>query len=366
MQTGADPHVHGPAALAALSQTRFRIAGFGSALPSEVVTNDDLVDRLGLDAGWIESRCGIRRRHVAGPGDTTHTLAVAAAADAMAAVPAWRPDCVICATFTPDYRLCPTAPAIARSLGLGPIAAFDLNAACSGGALGLLTAVSFIAAGTFERVLLVAADTTTRHLARDDARTQILFGDGAAALLLERDAQCGIAVRSWLAGSDGTGASFFHVPRGQDAVSMRGRELFRFATQKGAEVLHDACAQAGIAPSGVDRVVVHQANLRIVECLQERTGIAPEKWTVNIGMIGNTAAASVLFALTDMLRSGALEDGTRVLLAAFGAGLTWCAGVLEWGVSAPAAIAARDSRTSIAHGAMTRPRRHRPAPSLAA
>src|SRR4030095_9350373 len=119
----------------------------------------------------------------------------------------WRPDCLICATFTPEYRLCPSAPSIVRSLGLGPIAAFDVNAACSGGVVGLLTALSFIAAGTFERVLLVASDTTTRHLAADDARTRILFGDGAAALLLESQPMQGIALRSWVAGSDGAGAT---------------------------------------------------------------------------------------------------------------------------------------------------------------
>src|SRR5882724_5926902 len=148
-----------------LSQTRFCITGFGSAYPSKVLTNYDLADDLGIDVAWIESRCGIRSRCVVEPGETTHTLAVAAATQALANAPSWRPDCLICATFTPEYRLCPTAPSIARSLGLGPIAAFDINAACSGGALGLLTALSFIAAGTFQRILLVASDTTTRYLA---------------------------------------------------------------------------------------------------------------------------------------------------------------------------------------------------------
>jgi len=333
-----DTAAHGSAFLAALSEARFRIAGFGSAFPSVVLTNDDLVDRLDVQPGWIESRCGIRSRHVAGPGDTSQSLAVAAAIQALEGARSAPPDCVICATFTPDYRLCPSAPSIARSLGLGPVAAFDLNAACSGGAVGLLTAASFIAAGTFERVLLVAADTTTRHLAPDDVRTQILFGDAAAALILERDAQRGIAFRSWVAGSDGTGAAFFHVPDVEDAVSMHGRELFRFATQKGAEVLQEACARAGVSPSTVDRVVVHQANVRILECLQQRTGIAKEKWVVNIEAIGNTAAASVLLALADVLGSGVPEDGTRVLLGAFGAGLTWCAGVLEWGVPVSGAV----------------------------
>jgi len=320
--------------LSVLARTRFRIAGFGSAYPSAVLTNRELADDLGVGSDWIESRCGIQSRFVAGAGETTHSLAVAAAGQALAAVSSWVPDCLICATFTPEHQLCPTAPAIARSLGLGPIAAFDINAACSGGAVGLLTALSLLAAGTFERVLLVASDTTTRHLAPDDARTRILFGDGAAALLLESDPSCGIALRSWVAGSDGTGATLFHIPSGETTVSMHGRELFRFASQRGSEMLTEACSLAGIAPSDVDYVLVHQANLRIVECLQERTAIPPEKWVVNIGGIGNTAAASILLTLGDLLHERVPADGERILLGAFGAGLTWCAAVFEWGVPA--------------------------------
>src|SRR5262249_36195123 len=232
-----------------LGQTRFRIAGFGSAYPSGILTNGDLAGHFGVNIDWIESRCGIQSRRVAGPGDTTHSLAVAAAAQALAGASPLRPDCLICATFTPEYPLCPSAPAIASSLGLGPIAAFDLNAACSGGAIGLLTALSLIAAGTFERVLLGATDTTTRHLAADDARTRILFGDGAAALLLEGDPMCGISLRSWVVGSDGAGAALFHVPCGESTVSMQGRELFRFASQKGGEMLRAACSLAGLSAS---------------------------------------------------------------------------------------------------------------------
>jgi 3-oxoacyl-[acyl-carrier-protein] synthase-3 len=207
-----------------------------------------------------------------------------------------------------------------------------MNSACSGGAVGLLTGLSFLAAGTFRRILLVASDTTTRHLAPDDPRTRILFGDGAAALLLEQDPVCGIALRSWIAGSDGSGADLFHVPDGETAVSMRGRELFRFASERGSEMLLEACSRAGIEAFEVDHVLVHQANLRIIECLQKRTAIPPGKWLVNIGGIGNTAAASVLIALGDLLRNRLPKNGERVLIGAFGAGLTWCAALLEWGV----------------------------------
>jgi 3-oxoacyl-[acyl-carrier-protein] synthase-3 len=126
----------------------------------------------------------------------------------------------------------------------------------------------------------------------------------------------------------------FHVPDGASTVSMHGRGLFRFATEKGCEVLREACSLAQLSTRDVDCVLVHQANLRIVKRLQERTGIAPEKWHVNIGTIGNTAGASVLLALTSLLKGHTPADGTRILLGAFGAGLTWCAAVLEWGVPA--------------------------------
>jgi len=191
--------------------------------------------------------------------------------------------------------------------------------------------MSLIAAGTFERILLVASDTTTRRLAPDDARTRILFGDGAAALVIESDPESGIWLRSWVVGSDGAGARLFHIRQDENTVLMRGRELFRFASEKGGEMLRAALLQARIEAGEVDWVVVHQANLRIIESLQQRTGIAPDRWLVNIGGIGNTAAASVLIALADLLRTRIPADGARILLGAFGAGLTWCAAVLEWG-----------------------------------
>lgn len=169
------------------------------------------------------------------------------------------------------------------------------------------------------------------HLAEDDARTRILFGDGSAALLLEGDRRHGIALRSWVVGSDGTGARLFHIPRGEKTVSMQGRELFRFASQKGSEMLGAACSRAGLSAGEIDCVLIHQANLRIIECLQQRTGIAPGRWLVNMGGVGNTAAASVLLALADLLSTCQPADGARILLGAFGAGLTWCAAVLEWG-----------------------------------
>lgn len=328
-----------------LQRARFRIAGYARAFPPTALKNIELASQLGVDPEWIRARCGVQSRFISGPGDTTTTLGVRAARQALANAPSFRPDCLVCATFTPDYPLCPCGPAIAHALELGPIPAFDLNAACSGGVLGLITALSFIAAGTAQRVLLVASDTVTHHLADDDAHTRILFGDGAAAFLIEAS-PTGIALRSWLMGSDGAGAKLFHVPHGGSAapwqapgngdargatVSMQGRPLFRFASQRGTEMLLETCHQAGIKPDDLNWVLVHQANIRIVEQLQERTGIAPEKWIVNMMGIGNTCSASVLLALGDLLDRNVTVRGDHVLLAGFGAGLTWAAALFEWG-----------------------------------
>jgi 3-oxoacyl-[acyl-carrier-protein] synthase III len=334
-----------------LQQARFRIAGWARAFPSNTLENKELAIQLGVDPQWIKERCGVESRHISGPGETTVSLGARAAGQALRNCPSFRPDCLVCATFTPDYPLCPSGPGIAHALDLGPIPAFDLNAACSGGVLGLITALSFLAAGTAQRVLLVASDTVTHHLSDDDAHTRILFGDGAAAFLIEACAT-GIALRSWVMGSDGSGAKLFHVPHGGSAapwqapgngdprgatVSMQGRPLFRFASQRGTEMLIETCTKAGIRPDDLDWVLVHQANVRIVEQLQQRTGIAPEKWIVNMAGIGNTCSASVLLALGDLLDRHLTVSGDKVLLAGFGAGLTWAAALFEWGETIPPA-----------------------------
>lgn len=337
-----------------LQRTRFRIAGCGQAFPSQTLKNSELAQQLGVDPEWIQARCGVHSRFISGPGETTISLGVRAARQALAANPSFQPDLLVCATFTPDYPLCPSGPAMVHALELGPIPAFDLNAACSGGVLALITSLSFIAAGTAQRILLVASDTVTHHLSSDDAHTRILFGDGAAAYLIEACPN-GMALRSWVMGSDGSGAKLFHVPHGGSAapwqapgngdprgatVSMQGRPLFRFASQRGTEMLLETCAKAGIKPDDLDWVLVHQANVRIVEQLQERTGIDRQKWIVNMGGIGNTCSASVLLALGDLLERNMAKPGDHVLLAGFGAGLTWAAALFEWGESLVRPVAA--------------------------
>jgi 3-oxoacyl-[acyl-carrier-protein] synthase-3 len=216
-----------------LDDFRFRIAGFGSAVPSQRLDNQHLAEQLNLDMQWIEKRCGIQNRWVASDDDTTVSLAITASRRALALASDRKVDLVICRTFTPDYLLCPSAPAIAAGLQLQESGAFDLNAACSSGVVGLLTALQFLASGAASRVLLVCSDTTTKFLDSGDVDTRILFGDAAGALVLDACESDGISVRSYGVGCDGSAAGLFRVPQGGSA--SRPQTSGRAASVKPAE-----------------------------------------------------------------------------------------------------------------------------------
>lgn len=328
----------------ALTNFRFRIAGCGTALPAYALTNETLAGELGVEEDWILARCGIEQRYQSNMEETTLSLAVEASRNAMQFDPTPNPDLLLCSTFTPQYMLCPTAPAVARELGLGSIGAFDINAACSGAAVGFLTAINFLATGFSRRVLLVCSDTPTKYLKQTDRNTRILMGDGAAAMVLETTPDCQSHILSWLWGSDGSGKEMFHVPGGGSAlpltsvtdseneltVNMDGRNLFRFAVEKGSEAIAALIEQAKLSVGDVDWVIVHQANRRIIQALIERSGIAPDRWISNIHGVGNTVAASIPLALAAGMNQGVFEQGHRVLVLGFGAGLTWAGFLMQW------------------------------------
>jgi 3-oxoacyl-(acyl-carrier-protein) synthase III len=319
------------------THTTFDIAGVGIALPASRLSNTDLARDLSVEEQWIERRCGVQSRWIACE-ETTCSLAAEAARAALAHANV-QPDLVICATFTPDHPLCPVAPSIARAIHAGTIPAFDINAACTGGLVGVLMAADLLYAGHYRSILVVASDTTTKFLRPEDARTRILMSDGAAALLLTHaNAGHGWRIVSRQMGSDGTGAALFRVPAGGSAsptggertVLMDGQGLFRFALSRGTQLVHDLCVEAGCRPGELSRVIFHQANRRIVDALVERLHIEPTRCVVRLDSVGNLAAASVLHALvTDLQQCGRPGNGERVLLAAFGAGLTWAGAILE-------------------------------------
>ncbi len=329
-----------------MSMTRphgdFVLRGWGVALPERRLGNDELGAALGVDPESILARTGIVERRVAGPGDSASTLGAAAARAALAraGVDAADLDLVLLSTYTPDLLLCPTAPRLAHAIGARRAGAFDLNAACSGGVTALVTASSLLAAGAARRVLVVTADLTTLYVHPGDDKTRLVFGDGAAALLLERPAETAgsrFRLLASLMGADGSGDVLFNVPSGGSArpidgapvphaarcVTMNGRAIFRFGVEQGARVVAELCDRAGLAPADVRWIVPHQANLRIISTLIERTAVPAERWFVNIERYGNTASASIPLALTELLDRGSIESGDVVLLVAFGAGLTW-------------------------------------------
>jgi 3-oxoacyl-[acyl-carrier-protein] synthase-3 len=332
---GIEQPSHHTGSITANGRHTFALASCATALPKQIQTNSFLSSCLRLPEGWITERCGFVSRPVA-TTETTGSLAIEAARAALATAPS-APDYVICATFTPDHLLCPTAPAIAYELGLRGVPAFDINGACSGGLMALLLGADLLHAGAARSVLVVASDTTTKFIDAGDAGCRILFGDGAVALVLERDGARTFRVLSRVAGSDGSGAHLFSVPHGGSVdpvhagtISMNGPALFRVAVHVAAQIVTELCDAAAIGPNEITRVILHQANSRIISAAARLTTIPADRWVVNSATTGNLASASTLHAwASHNRREGAAKPGDKVILAAFGAGLTWAGVLLE-------------------------------------
>jgi 3-oxoacyl-[acyl-carrier-protein] synthase-3 len=323
-----------------------QIAGWGKALPSHVLTNADLEQRVSTTDDWIRSRTGIRERRIAGPEETTLSLAVEAGRRALevAGLPAAAVDLVVVCTFSPEFGGMPsTASLVQDALGATRAGAFDLNAACSGFIYGLAVAQGMIAGGGREAVLVIGAETMSRLLDWNDRSTCVLFGDGAGAVLLRAGPPPGGLLSSVL-GSDGSGGDLLYVAgggsrrpasvetveAGEHFIRMNGKEVYRFAVTSAPRSCLEAVSRAGIALDDVDLFVPHQANIRIISSAAATLGIRPERTFVNVDRYGNTSAASIPIALCEAAEAGRLSPGDHVLLAGFGGGLSWGAAVLEW------------------------------------
>ncbi|MGW0422809.1 beta-ketoacyl-ACP synthase III [Streptomyces sp. NPDC003015] len=316
--TGPHPH---PAAV---------VTGLGTCLPETVVTNDDLSRHLDTDHAWIHSRTGIERRRRAAPGTSTGDLAVAAGAAALKS--AGRHDCdlILLATTTPDRRCPATAPTVASRLGV-EAAAFDLSAVCSGFVYGLAAAAAMVSAGTCERALVIGADVYSSIVDPTDRSTAVVFGDGAGAVVLERGTRetPGALLHCEL-GSDGTGADLITIPPGSSHLTMQGRAVYARAVITMTESARSVARGAGWSPDDIDAFVGHQANQRILTSVAKRLGLPSERAVSNIAEVGNTAAASIPLALADAAAAGRIRQGDRLVLTAFGGGLTWGSAALVW------------------------------------
>ncbi|WP_197022470.1 beta-ketoacyl-ACP synthase III [Saccharomonospora piscinae] len=320
------------------------LAGLGGWLPPRVVDNHELSRRLDTSDEWIRTRTGIAARHVVAPGMSTVDMAVEAGRRALdsAGADGEHVDAVVLATSTPDH-VCPaSAPQVASRLGLAGAAAFDVNAVCSGFVYALATAAGLLACGAARRVLVVGADAFTTLLDPGDRSTVPIFGDGAGAVVLRsgRPDEPG-ALGPFDLHSDGELADLLIVPAGGSRqkvsdqpsdhyLTMRGPAVFRHATARMAESSRAVLAEAGWAAADVDRCVGHQANIRILTATAKNLGLSADALVVNIGHTGNTSAASIPLAMVDGVLDGTLKDGDRVLVTAFGAGLTWGSTVLRW------------------------------------
>ncbi len=321
------------------------VAGLGAWLPTRRVTNADLAGQLNTSDEWITSRTGIRQRYVVEPGTATVDLATGAGELALRSAGLTSTDAVILATATPD-RPCPaSAPEVAARLGMADRAAFDVAAVCTGFVYALATAAGFIGAGIADTTLVIGADTFSTILDPGDRTTRAVFGDGAGAVVVRRGtADEPGALHGFDLGSDGQNAELIMVPGGgsrqrsagrppqpgDDYFTMQGRAVFMQAVLRMSESSRNAVKRAGWQLDQVDRLVAHQANLRILHAVADQLSLRTEQVVTNIETVGNTVAASIPLALADAASAGTLQPGHRVLLTAFGGGLTWGSVVLRW------------------------------------
>ena len=316
------------------------VLGTGSALPEQRVSNADLAERLDTSDEWIVERTGIRFRHIAGPHETTSTLAAAACRAALesAGITAQDIDLIVLATATPDQTFPATATKVQAMLGIDDCVAFDIAAVCSGFLYAVQVADSMLRTGVHRRALVIGAETFSRILDWEDRTTAVLFGDGAGAIVLEgqeSEAEGGRGILATRLHADGRHNELLYVDGGPSTTGtvgklrMKGREVFRHAVVNLASVLQESLDIAGLTPSAVDWVVPHQANARILEATSRKLGLPAEKVVVTVDRHANTSAASVPLALDTATRDGRIQPGQIVVLEAMGGGFTWGAAVLR-------------------------------------
>jgi 3-oxoacyl-[acyl-carrier-protein] synthase-3 len=313
------------------AQIGAEISGLGVALPPTVVTNAEVAARLGIEEEWIVQRTGVRERRLAAPGETLAAWAAKAGAEALAAAGAEAADLdlVLVATVTNDQLTPSAAPQVAAELGATRAGAFDIGAACSGFVAALSVATGQIEAGRAENVLVIGADLMSRVVDPEDRSTAVVFGDGAGAIVL-RACERG-RIGPFVLGADGANGDLIVATRADPIVRMQGHETFRHAVERMSEITVSATAAAGHELADIDLFVYHQANARILQAIETRLELPGERIVDCIHRYGNTTAATIPLTLEEARLAGDLKPGSKVLVAAFGAGLTWGATVIEWG-----------------------------------
>lgn len=317
-----------------------KIIGLGTYVPEQIVTNKDLMKFLDTDDAWIQERTGIRERRIS-PKEGTVDMAVEAARKAVAdaGINPEELDIIILATSTGDKGFPSAACEVQAAIGASNAVAFDITAACSGFIYGLHIIQGFFKSGMYKNGLIIGAETISRVVDWTDRGSCILFGDGAGAAVVQASET---GVIDTLVGSDGTKANVLScVARTHENcltggrpvlgfMQMDGQEVFKFAVKKVPAIVNELLEKTGTDREDVDHYVLHQANVRILEGAAKRLKIPMDKVPVNIDRYGNTSAASIPLLLDEMRNDGRLKKGDKVMMAGFGAGLTWGAALLEW------------------------------------
>eukprot|EP01036_Dinobryon_divergens_P030592 gene30592-39861_t len=345
------PHVAIENSVKGKSWLRCKPIGVGACGGQEVISNDAFASLVDTSDAWISKRTGIRKRHVIKTGSSLREIAVESARAALAdsGVVASDIDLVIVATSSPD-DLFGDAASVASAIGAHKAAAFDVTAACSGFLFGVVTASQFMHSGAYKKVLVIGADALTRFLDWTDRGTCILFGDGAGAIVMEAtDSTEESGVLGFALHSDGErycnlrlaySPDFKELPNTEKSVvdqggygklTMNGAEVYKFAVNEVPAVVSEAISNAGLSVSDVDWLLLHQANIRIMEHAAEVLGISMDKVLRNIEEFGNTSAGSIPLALAEAVRQGKVKKGDVIAMAGFGAGLSWGAAVIRWG-----------------------------------
>ena len=321
--------------------------GSGSARVETTLSNDMLSTMVDTSDEWISTRTGIRQRHIANEAESLSVLAAQAAREAIASANLTPDDIdlIVLATSTPD-DLFGTACQVQAAIGASQAVAFDLTAACSGFVFGMVTAAQFIHTGVYRNVVVIGADLLSRWVDWQDRTTCVLFGDGAGAVVMkacDRDRLLGFEMHS-----DGTMNGCLNLAYTPESVSladgvttqkgnfqaitMNGREVYRFAVSRVPEVLEKALFHAGLQASEIDWLILHQANQRILDAVAKRLKLPTERVVSNMAKHGNTSAASIPIALDEWVRAGKIQPGHKIAMSGFGAGLTWAAALVEWGL----------------------------------
>jgi 3-oxoacyl-[acyl-carrier-protein] synthase-3 len=327
---------------------RSRIVGTGTYLPERVVSNDDLSQKMGINTSdeWIRERTGIRARRIAAPDEATSDMATAASRRAleMAGIRPEELDLIICGTVTADMPFPAAACFVQSKIGATKAAAFDVSAACAGSLFALSIADQYIKGGVAQKVLVLGAELLTRVTDWSDRATCVLFGDAAGAMVLVPETRPDHGLLSTHIHTDGSQTSILNIPGGgslrpfgpevhehrDQFIKMNGREVYKTAVRALEACSREALERNGYRPQDVDRVIAHQANLRILEHVMKKLEIPLEKCEINIDEVGNTSSASVPLTLDQANRAGRLKDGDLVLMMAIGGGMAWGSALLRW------------------------------------